>query len=329
MDSSIGTFPPTPELLLRRRPFGHRRGVPGYDLDCADAAARGALTAWLDGSRLPWPGRFSISVVVSETPPFGPDARQMLRQPTVAIQAGPPTGTVRIVWERCPAAAEIHPERPEGLLWLSPAAIPRLEEGERSFLLVVLVFLLRRLGWYHVHGAALSDPSGRGWLFAGSSGTGKSTTTALMASRRWQVATDDIGFLVPRPDGIAIAGLHSSIALRKGGIALLDARGGEPLPLRGKTALPIEALGGEWIPEVQPRILAFTRLGERTALAPMAPRDVLASLVKWSQWVLYEPLHAQEHLDALSRLAAQARGHALTLGPDLLENPALLEEFNS
>jgi hypothetical protein len=300
---------------------------PGYELACADATVSRVLRDWLSESRMVWPGRFRLSVTVSERSPFGEDSRDILRQPSVSIQSGPPSGTVRVQWERAPAVAVVHPYRPEAELWLSPAAVDALAEAERSFLLVVLVFVLRRLNWYHVHGAALVDPTGRGWLFAGDSNCGKSTTTALLATRGWSVGTDDIGFLVDRGSTVTALGFRSRIALREGGRTLLGAHGGLPLMQRGKEGFWPEDLGGGWVPEVVPSVIAFPRLGERTAIASVRPRDVLSGLIKWSQWVMYEPIRAQEHLAALGRLAGQARCVDLTLGPDLFSKPDLLQEL--
>ena len=118
----------------------------GYDLVCSNAAARLILETWLDSSALSWPGRFRLTVQVGESNPFPPDDRLVLRQPTVSIQAGPSADTVRIEWELAPAVAEVHPSRPEATLWLSPEALTQLELAERTFLLVILVFLLRRRG---------------------------------------------------------------------------------------------------------------------------------------------------------------------------------------
>lgn len=302
--------------------------APTYHLTSDDPGVGDRLRAWLDGTCLAWPGPFQLDVEVGGDPPMVHDPRPPLRQPTVAIQAGPPDGSVRITWDIAPAVAVVHPTHPRARLWLSEAAAGQLHRGERSFLLVLLVFLLRRLGWYHVHGGALLEPGGRGWLLAGGSGTGKSTTTALLASRGWRVSTDDIGFALSEPSGIRIAGTRSDIALRPGGVALLDRGGGSRIPRRGKLGFGAEALGGGWVATVRPDIIAFTQLGPKTGFTPLAPREVLAELVSWSQWVLYEPLHAQEHLDVLSRLAGQAPGFRLVLGPDLHEHPGLLEEFN-
>jgi hypothetical protein len=238
---------------------------------------------------------------------------------------------VRIEWEEFPAVAVVHETEPRATIWFSPAAAAQLEDGDRSFLLITLVFILRRIGWFHVHGAALTDPRGRGWLIAGNSHCGKSTTTALLATRGWQVATDDIGFLTMHEEDAVVMGFHSLIALRPGGQAMLGARhaalGGEVLERRNKHGFLAEELGAKWTPRVTPRIIAFPSLGERTTMERAVPRVALSEIVKWSSWVLYEPGFAQEQLDVLGRLAAQARCYHLTLGPDLFEHPDMLEEL--
>ena len=297
-----------------------------YSLDCPEETARHRLAGWLDGTELRWPGAFALRVAVSATCPFGDDSRPAFRQADVEIQGG---GTAeaptRVTWLSSAAVAVISAALPEAEIWLSRDAIEALPSGERSFLLVVLVFVLRRLGWFHVHGASLVDPRGRGWLFAGDSHCGKSTTTALMATQGWQVCTDDIGFVARAQGHVELRGTRARIALRSGGHALVGAHGGLPLPDRDKRGYWPADFGSTWIPVVRPDIVVFPRLGERTAVQTARPRDALSQLIRWSHWVLYEPVHAQQHLDLLSALAAQSRCFELTLGPDLFDNPALLE----
>lgn len=301
-----------------------------YELTTESAEAAIALRAWLDGTRLEWPGRFCINVRVGDENPFPQDHREIFRQPACTVQAGPDDGTVRITWEFRDAAAVVHPTRPEVDLWLSPAALSQIELAERSFLLIVLVFVLRRLGWYHVHAAALVDPTGRGWLIAGNSNCGKSTTTALMATRGWQIGTDDIGFLSLRADGrVSLMSVRTRIALRPGGVALLGSKGGKQLEQRNKEGYWPEELGSAWAPVVTPSILAFPTIGERTRLTPSSPRETLSAIVKWSNWVLYEPVFAQEYLNVLGEVARQSRCFDLTLGPDLFDQPDLLKDLVS
>ncbi len=298
-----------------------------YTLRCADADVSARLRAWLRGSELAWPGHFEIDVLVTETSPFPDEDRVVVRQPATRIYAGPPTGTVRIEWDNAPAIAIVDAELPKAQLWLSPAAADKLEDGERSFLLVMLVFLLKRIGWYHVHGAALIDPRGRGWLIAGTSHCGKSTTTALMATRAWQIATDDIGFLHVAEGRVVVQGFRSHIALRPGGFEMLGAAGGTLFERRSKHGFHAEELGGTWAPQVAPSIIAFPRLGEHTSIERAVPRAALSEIVKNSSWVLYEGTGAQAYLDVIGKLAAQGHCYHLTLGPDLFDHPNLLEEL--
>ncbi len=193
--------------------------------------------------------------------------------------------------------------------------------------MVTLIFVLRRLGWFHLHGAALIDPQGRGWLFVGDSNSGKSTTTALLATRGWQVGTDDMGFLAPSDNGIALMGALAQIALRDGGRDLLGARGGVAIMQRQKTGFWEQELGSTRAHVVVPQVIAFARIGARTGAVPSTPRIALSAMLNSSPWMLYEPAFAQEHLDVLSHLSRQSRCHDLTLGPDLFDRPDLLEEL--
>ncbi|MGV3707655.1 MAG: hypothetical protein ACO1Q7_02360 [Gemmatimonas sp.] len=306
---------------------------PGYEIDCASEDVKALIVRWLDGTRLEWPGRFVIRVHLDDTNPFPDDTRESFTQPYCTVQAGPAQDTVYIVWSYAPAAAVVHPTRAEVDLWLSPQSIAHLEFAERSFLLITLVFVLRRLGWYHVHAAALVDPQGRGWLIAGNSNCGKSTTTALMASRGWKIGTDDIGFLAMRDGKVSLMSVRTRIALRPGGVALLgetlaDADGLR-MEQRKKDGYWPEEVGGSWAPIVTPEILAFPTIGQRTALSRSAPRATLSAIVTWSNWVLYESVFAQEYLDVLGEVARQSRCFDLTLGPDLFDDPDLLEKLVS
>lgn len=241
------------------------------------------------------------------------------------MRAGSPENVTRVVWEAAPAYADIAPGSSVAKVRLSEAAADDLEHCLRSFLTVVVALLLRRAGWHHVHAATAVDPHGRGWLFAGNSGAGKSTLAALLASRGWQVGTDDIAFMVRAGDRVDIAGRYGPIALRDGGYELVRVGGGLPLPGRGKTGFTPEELGGRWTPRITPRFLAFTELGRgATAIEPIAPRDVLAELMRWSLTGVVEPDSADAYLDILARLARQVRSFRLKLGRDILGDPDVL-----
>jgi hypothetical protein len=121
--------------------------------------------------------------------------------------------------------------------------------------------------------------------------------------------------------------MRTTIGLREGGAALLGTTGGRYLDERKKEAYWPEELGGGWAPLVTPEIIVFPRIGEHTSVMRSSARTALSSMVMWSIWVLCEPQFAQEHLDVLGQVARQSRCFDLTLGPDLFENPNLLEEL--
>jgi hypothetical protein len=300
-----------------------------YTLECNDVALDAQFRAWIEGSRLEWPGHLDLSLDIVDELPVRDDNREALPQPGILIQAGPPHGTVRVQWTTYGAEGIVHETRPEARMLMTRAAVENFEEGERGFLLVVLLFALRRVGWYHIHGAALVDPAGRGWLLVGHAKSGKSTTSALLARNGWSVTTDDIGFAAKTDDDVRLHGYFCPIGLREGGYALLGATGGIDFARRGKMGFYPQDLGGSWVPTVQPEILLFPSVGEKTSVEPLGARQAMNALIDSSIWVLFETTHAQEHLDALSRLVKQSRCFKATLGPDLFDNPALLQELVS
>lgn len=287
-----------------------------------------AVSAWLLESRMPLPEGIELRVEVVDQVPLLEDPREIFPQGEVDIRAGEPLGWVHVGWRAAPAMARIEEGLPEATVYLSPAALADFDRLSRSFLLIVMIFVWRRAGRYHLHGGTAVDSKGRGWLLAGNSGSGKSTTIALLASRGWRVGTDDIAFLTAANGRAAVLGFRSPIALRPGGYGLLSCEGGIALERRGKRGFEPEDLGGAWLSSVEPDFVVFTALGgERTRLEPMAPKAAMRALLQWSPWVMFEATAAQEHLDLLARLGRQARCYQATLAPDLFSATGALEDF--
>lgn len=292
---------------------------------CDDPAVETQLAAWVAGGRLHPPRAVTLDVRVVERPALHSREGQLFEQPGVEIRSGGRQGGVQISWRQAPAVAELSLGSSCATVLLSPAAVARLEECQNTFLTTVLIFLLRRAGWHHVHAATAIDPRGRGWLLAGNARAGKSTTTAWLASRGWSVGTDDMAFLAPG-QRVAVQAYRGPIALRPEGQALLQCTGGAFLERRGKMGFWPEELGARWAQRVEPDLILFPSIGgERTEVERLGAGDALTRLVRWSAWVLLEPELAQEHLDLLTRLAAQAPAYRVTLGSDLFAHPERLE----
>lgn len=280
------------------------------------------MGGWLRDWRLQPEPEVVLDVAVERHLTIPEDARPPVLQPGIALRSGPPGNVTRIVWEGGPPAyADLAPGSSVAIVHLSEAAAADLDRCLRTFLTVVMAMLVRRVGLHHVHAATAIDPRGRGWLFAGNSGSGKSTTAALLASWGWQVGTDDLAFIASAGERVQVLGRHGPIALREGGYGLLRMAGGLPLPARGKTGFTPEELGGRWTPRVTPQVLAFTGLGgDTTSVEPIAPREVLAELIRWSFTGVVEVDSADPYLAVLAKLGRQVTSFRLRLGRDIFSD---------
>ena len=301
--------------------------ISGIALQCPDPGVAAVIAPWLAALALDPPVPLSLEVCVG-TPAPNPGHAAAFRQPNLSLWVA--DDATRLTWDAAPAFAVLPGVEPRAMVTLSPLAVARLDECCRIFLTGVVILLLRRAGWHHVHAATAIDPKGRGWLFTGNAHAGKSTTAAWCATRGWSVGTDDTAFLAPGTGGVEVVAARGPLALREGGRALLARAGGTEIRGRGKTAWHPEDLGGRWTSRVRPEIIAFPSVGAKgtgTAVAPVAPRETLAALVRWSAWVLFEPALADAHLALLSALAGQARSLRLSLDLDLFSPGDLLMDL--
>jgi hypothetical protein len=185
--------------------------LPHTDVPMNEFSARGVqsiIDDWLPAAGIELSSE-SIDLRVGEPPPSC-DERQPAFQADAEIRAGPPTGDVRMTWNTAPAEAKIEKGSLRAEVVLSEAACERLPLCLDTFMMLVVVMLLRRRGWHHVHGATLVDPRDRGWLITGNSHSGKSTTAALLARSGWTVGTDDAAFLHAGDGHVAVRGVASS-----------------------------------------------------------------------------------------------------------------------
>lgn len=292
-----------------------------------DAAVKAGLEAWLAALAISAPPGLVLDVSVT-TAEFPEPGEAIFKQPDVRFTRGPGGRGLVLFWEQAPAIADVPPGQLTASVRLSPAAVAQLELCTRTFMMAILIVLLRRAQWYHLHAATAIDPEGRGWLIAGNAHAGKSTTAALLAASGWRVGTDDAAFLTRRSDRVIVHTCRAPIALRDGGYRLLAREGGVELPDRGKVGYWPEDLGGVWTPLVDPEIVIFTAVGQaKTTAEPLDRRGALAELVRWSAWVMLEPDLAQPHLDVLNGLTGQARTFRVRLGRDLFARPNRLIEL--
>jgi hypothetical protein len=294
-------------------------------VNCDDAVVRQTVEAWLAESRLLPSRPLELTVTVVRESWSGEDRRRSLRQPDLTFYYGPPDQALRLVWHAGAGHALVSIEAGTAVVEIAQAVADRPEMWQRPFLLLVVSALFRGAGWNHIHAATAVDPRGRGWLVAGDSNSGKSTTAALLASRGWSVGTDDTAFLADGTTPVEVVGWHEPIALRDGGYQLLGLEGGQFLTRRQKTGFLPEELGGQWVERVVPRIVAIAEIHDgATRLEPLRPALAVADLLSWSLLFVVDEEGAQRHLELVTRLAAQGRCYRLKLGRDIFEHPDLL-----
>jgi hypothetical protein len=300
-----------------------------FTVACDDPTLGTHVERWLrDGLAEP-PLPVTVTVRLVDDPWAACDDRPSFKQPGLRFHFGAPDYAVRVVWRDGAGHALLPPGAGAAVtIELLRSAATNPDQWLRPFLLPVLIVLLRRQGWHHIHAATARDRSGRGWLIAGNTHAGKSTTAALLASRGWAVGTDDTAFLDTTSERVAGVAWRSPIALRAGGVAMLEHGAGRSLPFRGKAGFLPEDLGGAWLPRVAIDVVALASLhGAPTRLEPIEPTTAVGDLLSWSLLFLVEPNDAQRHLDLVARLAQQARCFRLLLGSDVIERPEVLEEL--
>jgi hypothetical protein len=305
-------------------------------LECDDAELTALVHEWFAAGRIEPPADVSVTLRLSDEPWRGQDSRPVLTQPGLVFHHGAPEHTVRVVWRQGEGHAVIPPSPSmRAAIELTRQAAAEPDRWLRPFLLPVLLVLLRRAGWHHIHAATARDSLGRGWLFAGNARAGKSTTAAVLAARGWAVGTDDTGFLVAGAKRVEATCWRAPIALRDGGRALLaraglDDTGSVTLTRRAKAGFFPEDLGGSWLERVPLDVVALTTVHDGpTRITPLSRAAALAELLSWSLLFVVDHADAQAHLDLMARLTREARCVRLELGRDLVEGPVLLEALVS
>ncbi len=288
------------------------------------------VSTWITDARLEVPRPVTLVIDVGPLPEATHDPEIVFRHGRMAVHRGPGAGTLTLDWPGF-GVAVLELGSTTAHVTITEAGLERTNELLRAFLLTVGIVLVRRAGLHHVHGATLQDPQKRGWLIAGTSGSGKSTTTALMARNGWSVGTDDIAFITAgdAEHTTDVVAWREQLALLEDAVVATGHSGGTALAARGKngkTGWFVEDLGTKWVARITPEVLLFpaVRADSPTVLTPIRSRDALGRLMQFSAWVALEADLADEHLQLMTQLVKQSRAFDLSLGRDLFERPDML-----
>ena len=203
---------------------------------------------------------------------------------------------------------------------------------QRNFWAFGPLKLMRRRGFYCLHGAALQSPSGAGLLIVGPPGCGKSTLAIGLIRAGWCYLSDDALLLRRGAAGI------EALALRKHFFVDSDAQTAyADLPLgdevpdtcgRPRRRLHVEAaFQGQFLARSTPRALIFPRIvpNAHSRLAGVTSATALNNLLAQSGPQLFDRATMSGHLETLAALVKQADVFELASGSDLHREPGALE----
>lgn len=169
-----------------------------------------------------------------------------------------------------------------------------------------------RRDYFHLHAAALADPTGScSMLIVGMSGSGKTTLALGLMARGFLPYADDVALIAPAtltPQPLRRA-FHADDATR----ALIAAMGAPPVwrsaPLPEGYLLPV------WwaTADVPIRAILFPTLAPAAppALAPLSVADAVTALLPYSMTLSHDPALA---LAVAARLTRDARCYTLSTG---------------
>jgi hypothetical protein len=225
----------------------------------------------------------------------------------------------------------LQPGQGQGTAYIAPSFFTKRPLLQSNFWAFSLLKLLRPLGLYSVHAAAVVAKGGLGLLIIGPSGSGKSTLAIGLIRHGWSYLTDDAVLLCSQAEKV------EALALRKHFYIDADQAPssaelllGEAVPDtagRQRRRVYIERTYPEQhVEQCLPDVLLFSRIvpQPQSSLLPIGRVDALRYLLAGSGPQLFDKDTMTRHLEVLKRLVQQTATYELRAGLDLYRDPMLL-----
>ena len=185
---------------------------------------------------------------------------------------------------------------------------------------ICLVEILKRRGLYSLHAGGLSA-NGQCLLIPGSSGAGKSTLTVASLRANLDYMSDDMVFLICRPEGVRVLAFPEEVDVSDltagffpelGFLLSAPKRRG----WRKRQIHPIQVYGAKVAPEARPAAIVIPRIAEaeRSVVTRMNPDEALLEMAP--NVLLTEANSCRAHLDALRVLVTSTPCYRLETGRD-------------
>ena len=198
-------------------------------------------------------------------------------------------------------------------------------------LTICLIEILKRRGFYSLHAGGFSA-NGKCLLIPGTSGAGKSTLTVASLRANFDYMSDDMVFLVDRPNGIRVLAFPEAVDVSDQTASffpelsfLLSApkRPG----WRKKQIHPTQVYGAKVAAEARPAAIVIPRIAnaEKSVVSRMDSDEALLELAP--NVLLTEANSCRAHLDALGQLVASTPCYRLETGRDFDRLPGRFREL--
>jgi hypothetical protein len=185
---------------------------------------------------------------------------------------------------------------------------------------ICLVEILKRRGLYSLHAGGFSA-NGKCLLIPGTSGAGKSTLTVASLRANFDYMSDDMVFLIGRPDGFRVLAFPEELDVSDqtaGFFPELNFLLSTPKRSgwRKRQIHPIQFYGAKVASEARPAAIVIPRIAEAesSVVTRMDPDEALLEMVP--NVLLTEANSCRAHLDALRELATSTPCYRLETGRD-------------
>jgi hypothetical protein len=302
-------------------------GVP-IAVTTADAAVADRLADWTQRALAltigPVPGPpLRIDIPADGERPEPPDSARLITE-TGGARVLSLGDQVFIGFPRAQCRADLM--RGSASLWLADGWWREPIKLQQPPWLSTLAWLLRERGRFTLHASAVAR-RGTGLLFAGQSGSGKSSSALAMIQAGWDWLADDAALLQPGAEprlfGFARGFcFHPALAGRLPGLV------GEPVA--DKQFASIDGLfPGRRVATCRPAAVLLPRVtpAGTSRLVPASPAEVLLALLPASGFILAggAAARARAQMQALRGLVSAVPAFRLHAGPDIFGNGAALE----
>ena len=185
---------------------------------------------------------------------------------------------------------------------------------------ICLVEILKRRGLYSLHAGGFSA-DGKCVLISGTSGAGKSTLTVASLRANFDYMSDDMVFLIGRPDGCRVLAFPEEVDVSDQSAGFFPElsfllRSPKRRGWRKRQIHPIQVYGAKVATEARPAAVVIPRIAETetSVVTRMDPDEALLEMVP--NVLLTEASSCRAHLDALRELVTSTPCYRLETGRD-------------